>query len=100
MLWCCLYFPLLPIELREPRKTTAIAIVDQHGSRRHIIACNEMAREAGLHGGMDATTALGRVPSLQLIKRSQIQERYALKALAAWSQQFSSMVSVDNERWM
>ncbi len=100
MLWCCIYLPLLPIELREPRDAIALAIVDQHGSRRRLIACNEIAREAGLHNGMDATTALGRLPSLQLIKRSQAQERHALKALAAWSQQFSGMVSIDHERWM
>ncbi|MES1146767.1 MAG: DNA polymerase Y family protein, partial [Solimonas sp.] len=49
---------------------------------------------------MDITTAMVRYPSLKIIKRSRPQERQALQALASWSEQFSSFVTLDTQRWM
>ena len=100
MLWACLYLPRLPIELREPRDAGVAAVTDQHGSRRYLIACNDMAQNAGLHHDMDATTALACMPSVLLIKRSPVQEKRALNALASWALQFSSKVSMDAPRWL
>jgi protein ImuB len=100
MLWCCLHFPDFPLELRAPRDSGCVAITDRHGARRIIIACNEASQDAGVHRGLDATTALAQVPALKLIERTKSQERASIKALAAWAEQFSSMVYVDVERWM
>lgn len=100
MLWLCIHFPNLAIELREPRDMHSTAIVDRHGSRRHVIACNKSAYDAGVRHGMDAATALARDPTLKLINRSRAQERNALQALASWNEQFSSMITLDTQRWL
>ena len=100
MLWMCLYFPELPLELREPRDIGCVAITDRIGSRRVLIACNEASREAGLHRGQDATTALAHCPTLRLLDRSRTQEHAALHALAGWAEQFSSKVCMDVDRWL
>jgi protein ImuB len=100
MLWLCLHFPDFPLELREPRESGCVAIADRRGPRRLLIACSEGSLRQGLQRGMDATTALAQVPTLKLIERSKSQERAALKALAAWAEQFSSAVYVDVDRWL
>lgn len=100
MLWLCLHFPHLAVELRQPPDEGCVAITDHHGSRRWLLACNAASRATGLHAQLDAAAALTRVPELQLIPRSIKQERAALNALAAWAQQFSSVVCIDNERWL
>lgn len=100
MLWLCLHFPDFPLELQEPADEGCLAVVDKHGSRRWIIACNEDSKEAGLHRGLDATTALSLVPQLKLMDRSRSREVTAMKALAAWAEQFSSFITFDVERWL
>jgi len=100
MLWLGIHFNALAIELREPRDLDATAVIDRHGSRRWILACNNAARQAGIHPHMEATTALVLMPSLKLTDRSRSQERRALQALASWSEQFSSFVTLDAQRWL
>src|SRR5690349_18067967 len=100
MLWLCLHFPDFPLELQEPAAAGCLAVVDKHGSRRWIIACHEASKEAGLHRGQDATTALSLVPQLKLLERSRAREVAAMKALAAWAEQFSSFITFDTERWL
>jgi protein ImuB len=100
MLWLCLSLPHLAVELNATPQTHALAGVDRIASRRILIACNESARNAGLHAGMDAALALGHEPSLQLIERNKPSELHALKALAGWAEQFSSHVSFDAKRWL
>ncbi|HEX2584323.1 MAG TPA: DNA polymerase Y family protein [Steroidobacteraceae bacterium] len=100
MLWLSLHFSSLATELREPRDVGPAAVVDRHGSRRWIISCNDAARQARIHSHMDATSALVLMPTLKLIDRSRSQERRALQALASWSEQFSSFVTFDAQRWL
>jgi protein ImuB len=100
MLWLCLHFPDFPLELREPAESGCVAIADRHGPRRVLIACSEASLKQGVRRGMDATTALAQLPTLRLIERSKAQERAAMKALAAWAEQFSSVVYVDIDRWV
>jgi protein ImuB len=99
MLWLCLRFPHLPIELRPP-ETEKIAITDRSGARRVIIAANEVARATGIHCGMQATHALLREPELRLIDRCRADERRALRAAADWALQFSSTVHAEPSRWL
>ena len=100
MLWQCLHFPRFAIELHDVCNSAAVAIFERKGSRRHLIACNDVACEAGLHRDMDVVAAQARVPALKLLQRSRQQERNAFKALATWAQQFSSVVFFDAERWL
>lgn len=100
MLWLALYFAHLPIELRGPAQSEALAITDRFRSRRIIIAANAAASAQGIVVGQDATTALVRDPNLKLIERSPAGERRALRALAAWGLQFSSEITLDESRWL
>ncbi len=100
MLWLCLSLPHLPIELLQPAPPGCAAITDRRGARRVLIASNEAAREQGVFTGIDATVALAREPSLRLLERAKSAELQALKALAAWGEQFSSQVSFDAKRWL
>jgi len=100
VLWLALYFPHFALELRQPCENSVAAVTEKKGSRRWLVACNTASREAGLHRGLDATTALARVPALKLLERSKSSERNAMKAIAAWAEQYSSAVCFDAERWM
>src|ERR1700704_3985959 len=95
-----LRFPHLPVELRQPRDIDRIAVTDRVGARRWIIACNDLAREAGIDVGMQAPTALLKEPELRLLERSKADERRALRALADWALQFSGAVCLDVPRWL
>ncbi len=99
MLWLCLRFAHLPVELR-PREIGQLAVTDRIRARRVVIAANEPARANGIHAGMEATRALLEEPELRLLERSKSDERRALHALADWSLQFSSSVHVDPARWL
>src|SRR5688572_6558396 len=100
MLWLCLHFPCLPIELRRPLDPGAAAITSGSGARRILIACNSMARRHGLESGLDAVTALARDPLLMFIERDVAAEKRALEALAGWAEQFSSDICLDTQRWL
>lgn len=99
MLWLCLRFAHLPVELR-PREIDMLAVTDRIRARRVVIAANEPARHAGIEAGMEATRALLKQPGLRLVDRSKSEERRALRALADWSLQFSSTVHLESARWL
>jgi protein ImuB len=99
VLWLCLRFPYLPIELRAS-ELDKVAVTDRVGARRLVIAANEPARSAGIHAGMQVPHALLREPELRFVERSRADERRALRALADWSLQFSGTVHLEPARWM
>jgi protein ImuB len=100
VLWLSLRFPHLPVELRQAQNPERLAVTDRAGPRRIVIACNDAARQAGIHAGMQATTALLKDPDLRLSDRSKSEERRAMRALADWVLQFSSVVCFDAARWL
>jgi len=99
VLWLCLRFPYLPIELRPPQ-VDKVAVTDRAGTRRVVVAANEPARSTGIHAGMQVPQALLHEPELRLVDRSRADERRALRALADWSLQFISTVHLEPARWM
>ena len=99
MLWLCIRFPQLAIELRQPRDLGSVAVAERVGPRRVIVACNEGARLAGVQVGMTAPQALVKDPELRLLERVKSQEQRALHSLADWALQFSSEICVDPARW-
>ena len=99
MLWLCLRFAHLSVELR-PRAPEKLAVTDRIRARRIVIAANEAARASGIRPGMEATRALLKEPELRLVERSKSDERRALHALADWALQFSSTIHVEPTRWL
>lgn len=100
MLWVSLHLPHLAVELRQPQQSGPLVVTDGTGARRHVIACNTTALEAGITIGMDAPSSMMREPQLHMFDRSKADERRATLALACWAHQFTSEVCLDAARWM
>ncbi len=100
MLYLCLSLPQLPLEALQPAADEPAAVVDRHGAKRWLIACNQACHAAGICPGMDASTALALQPALRLIERSTSSELETLRSLAAWAEQFSHWVCYDAGRML
>jgi len=94
MLWLCIHFPQLPLEVftqtlpdEGPR-----AVTGGEGRRQCILACNTEARALGICTGMrvGAAHALGQV---RIFERRPQLEAAVLERLAIWSGQFTSVIS-------
>ena len=96
MLWLCLHFPQLPLELHSRAETAASpwGLTEGKGTRRSILLCNTLAAACGIHPGMTPGTAYALAADLHLRDRDEAAERQALESLAAWAMQFTSLVSL------
>ena len=95
-LWLCISTPTLLLddladgaEQQPPR-----ALVARHGPRRWVHSANAEARREGVRTGQAVSTALARVPALQLIAHDPEREADSLERLALWAWQFSSQLSI------
>jgi protein ImuB len=100
MLWLCLAFPQLPLEIftraaRTPNSSGPLAVSDGPGGRtQHVSIANEAARRCGIHAGMPLAAAHALAANLHVCERDLPAERAALERLAAWALQFTSHVSL------
>lgn len=96
MLWLCLHFPALPLEIfsRAEADESPWVITEGDGARRCVAICNATARERGIRPGMTLSAAHGLAHDLQARAHDGAAERRALEALAAWSGRFTSFVSL------
>lgn len=89
MLWLCLRFPLLPLEVFSP--SLRPALVDQQGQ---VLACNAAASACGIAPAMSLTTAHALCPGIEVIARCPVREQQALLALAYWCYRFTPAISL------
>ena len=96
MLWLCLNFPQLPLELhaRAEPISSPWAIIEGKGARKTILQCNDAAAELGIRPGMTPGAAYALAHNLQLRSRDETAERQALESLADWAGQYTSFVSL------
>ena len=96
MLWLCLHFPQLPLEVFSRAQATPSpwAVTQGKGTRQSILQCNPLAASLGIRSGMSLGAAYALTTALQVRPRDEAAERRALEALAAWAGQFTSLVSV------
>jgi len=96
MLWLCLHFPGLPLEIFSRAEPHAMPWVVSHGNgtRRQVLLCNALAAARGIRAGMSLSAAYGLTPSLHVRARDTAAERQALNAIAAWAGQYTSLVSL------
>ena len=96
MLWLCLHFPRLSLEIFSRAKAHAMPWVVSHGNgtRRQVLLCNELAAARGIRAGMSLSAAYGLTPSLHVRARDAAAEQQALNAIAAWAGQYTSLVSL------
>lgn len=96
MLWLCLHFPELPLEIhsRAQAEERPWAIAAGQASRDRIVLCNARAQILGIHAGMPLTAAQGLAADLYVSLRDPAAEARALASLAARAGRFTSLVSL------
>lgn len=96
MLWLCLYFPDLALEVftRNHAAPEPFAISAGRGRDLYVVAVNAAARRGGVRPGMSVRAAYAHLQSLHIQARDSAAERAALARLAVWAEQFTSQVSV------
>jgi protein ImuB len=96
MLWMALHFRHLPLEIfaRGMPETTPLAVVSSSYRTAVIVAMNRQSAECGVRCGMGVSAALALASDLRVLARDEAAEREALRRVAAWALQFTSVSSV------
>lgn len=99
-LWLALVFPHFSLEIacRGLASDEPVAVVDGHGVHVRILACNRAARGLGISIGMPLSAAWAVAAALQTVSRNAAVEAAALRGIAAWARQWSSLVSLVEDR--
>ena len=94
MLWLCLNFPRLPIEvfLRAGTPSEPLVVAGS-GNAPLVVACDERAAAAGIRNGMALSAAYALSPQLTVRPRDTKAEQSCLEQIALWALQFTSQVS-------
>jgi len=97
MLWSCLYFPDLSLQLllRAAAAPVRPLVIHNGGNRPQVLSCDASARSAGITPGMSMSAALALCSELQARPRDVGAERRALERIAGWAGQFTPAVSLD-----
>jgi protein ImuB len=105
--WLYLNFPLLALEATDTADNTgaseqACAVVSEQGAPRHIVCCNQYARNQGIEPGLSLPTALALFPDLQVRERQPAQEKTCLQRLALLAYRFSPTVILNepDDLWL
>ncbi|MEE8281454.1 MAG: DNA polymerase Y family protein [Gammaproteobacteria bacterium] len=94
-LWCCVYFPLLSLEVLPGEDHFPRAVIAESGKRARILICNRAAVRQGIRPGLSVNAAFALIPDLEIHHQDQRLETKALKQLAAWAVSFTPVVSID-----
>jgi protein ImuB len=99
MLWACLHFPLLALEVITRGGPGERALVIAAGETRpRVVALNALARRAGVRSGMAVAAALALAPGLEVRPCNPAAETQALREIAQWALQFSPAPSIEGSR--
>jgi protein ImuB len=97
MLWLALHFRHLPLEVFtrgvQPN-AQLIAITSGIETGATVVAANRPAQARGVCAGMSVSAACALASGLHTIARDSAKEHATLKRIAAWSLQFTSLVSI------
>ncbi|MBM3343949.1 MAG: DNA polymerase Y family protein [Betaproteobacteria bacterium] len=99
MLWLALQLPHLPLDVFTRGASTGanaqpLAITSGPDTSASIVAANRAAQARGVTAGMVVSAAYALAAGLNTLTRDITKERATLARLAAWSQQFTSLVSI------
>ncbi|NIO39139.1 MAG: DNA polymerase Y family protein [Burkholderiales bacterium] len=95
MLWLCLNFPRLPIEVfLRAGKPTEPLVVTNGGNAPSVVDYDEHAAAAGIRNGMALSVAYALSPTLKVRTRNPETEHSCLEEIALWALQFTSRVSL------
>jgi protein ImuB len=96
MLWLCLHFPDLPLDVfaRGASATLPRAVASAHRERPLVVICDSRAARLGIAPGMSVSAARALAHDIVVHVRDERAERAALRNLAAWAGQFTPSVSL------
>jgi protein ImuB len=98
MLWACLLFPSLPLDVFARAQTPDDAahpfVVSSGGHYPHVVAANAAARATGIRAGQLISAALAFAPELRSRDRDGDAEAHALAQLATWALTFTPGASL------
>lgn len=96
MLWLCLHFPRLALEVftRTTPLTDAFAVYASRANHAYIHCNNETAHAQGIQPGMRLNAAYALCSDLTAQARNPKLEQQALARIAAWAGQFTSLVNL------
>ncbi len=93
MLWACLIFPSLPLDIfaraQTPEDAAHPFVVSSGGHYPRVVVANAAARETGIRAGQLISAALAFAPELRSRDRDEDAEAYALAQLATWALTFT-----------
>ncbi len=93
MLWACLIFPSLPLDVFARAQSPADAahpfVVSSGGHYPRVVAANAAARETGIRPGQLISAALAFAPEMHSRDRDADGETRALAQLATWALTFT-----------
>lgn len=89
MLWLCLRFPLLPLEVFSPMAQPVLV-----SEQQRVLVCNAAASACGIVPAMPLATAHALCPGMAVVARCREREQQALLALAYWCYRFTPAVSL------
>ena len=93
MLWVCLLFPSLPLDVfarvQAPAEGGRPFVVASGGHYPRVVAANAQAQAAGIRAGQLISSALALEPDLVLRDRNSESEAQALAQLATWTLSFT-----------
>ncbi len=93
-LWLALRLPVFALQVFGPT-TAPFAVIVGEGAQRTVVAANAAATALGVRAGHGISAALALAPTLALAPRAPQREAASLARLAAWSQQFTPLVSLE-----
>src|SRR5687767_2017739 len=95
MLWTCMQFYSLPLEVFERGGASSKPLmIASDGNRPRIIAADRMAIRQGIEVGMEAAAALALCPHIAVKVRDKTLETHALQCIAIWAEQFTPTRSI------
>jgi protein ImuB len=95
-LWIAVQLQSLPLVVAGPGSPDQAGVVlEDEGSTRRIVACNDAARAAGVRPGLGFNAARALVPSLLAWPRDPRREERRLEALARLGLAFTPLVSLE-----
>ncbi|MBA1288687.1 Y-family DNA polymerase [Pseudomonas japonica] len=97
MLWACILFPQLALDVvlrHQPDPLAPLALVSGPSQRRVLRAVNPSARALGLRPGQSLSAAHALSRDFHLVDYDLSQVSQAQQLLAAWGYRYSSQVSL------
>lgn len=89
MLWLCLKFPFLALDVFAQEEGPAVAV-----SRQYVESASPAALEAGVCIGMGLSAVLALVPGIRVHERQPELEQELLSTLACWAEGVTPTVSL------